>query len=184
MFFINPFILSPAGGDFESIATVTVGSGGASSIEFTSIPSTYQHLQVRLIARSTATAFNFYGARLRFNSDTGSNYAGHGLLGDGSSTSAYGGGSTANADGAITPGDNVTASIYGASVIDILDYASTSKYKTFRALTGSDHNGAGSLRLLSGLWMNTAAVSTITLVTSGTNFKQHTTATLYGVKAP
>ena len=46
MFFINPFIFA-AGGDFESIATVTVGGGGAASIEFTSIPGTYQHLQIR-----------------------------------------------------------------------------------------------------------------------------------------
>ncbi len=182
MFFINPFIYA-GGGDFESIATVTVGSGGASSIEFASIPSGFQHLQVRLIARSTATAFNFYGITVQVNSDTGNNYAEHGLLGDGASTSAYGSGTRANFGISVLPGDNVTASIYGATVFDVLDYASTSKNKTFRGFTGTDHNGAGSVRLVSGLWMSTSAVTSIAMVTT-TGFKQHTTAALYGVKAP
>jgi hypothetical protein len=69
-------------GSFESIATVTVGGGGASSIEFTSIPGTYQHLQVRLIGRSSSTGATGNNFDLTLNGDTASNYAYHGLYGE------------------------------------------------------------------------------------------------------
>ena len=72
---------------YESIATVTVGSGGAANVEFTSIPSTYAHLQVRAIFRNAnATDTTF----MRINSDTGSNYAWHTLRGNGSAVTAAG----------------------------------------------------------------------------------------------
>ena len=74
---------------YESIATVTVGSGGSSSIDFTSIPSTYTHLQLRMTARCTAqSGGNPTNVYLRFNSDSGSNYAWHQLAGNGSAASA------------------------------------------------------------------------------------------------
>jgi hypothetical protein len=70
---------------YESIATVTVGSGGAANVEFTSIPATYTHLQVRGIGRSLEANTGVDVQYLRFNSDTGSNYAWHQLVGNGSS---------------------------------------------------------------------------------------------------
>jgi hypothetical protein len=69
-----------AAGDYESIATVTVGSGGSSSISFTSIPSTYQHLQVRAIQRCSSGVNNL---QMQLNSDTGNNYSTHRLGGTG-----------------------------------------------------------------------------------------------------
>jgi len=76
-----------AAGDFESIATVTVGSGGASYAEFTSIPSTYTHLQIRTMARGTRADVGD-GLILQFNGDTASNYSSHYLYANGASVFA------------------------------------------------------------------------------------------------
>jgi len=171
------------GGAFESIATVTVGSGGASSIEFTSIPGTYQHLQIRGVSRLAAGTLPTVWAQ--FNDDTASNYACHTLRGDGSAASADGSASQSGAFSISSAGGGQTASVFSGFVIDILDYASTSKYKTLRSMTGGDFNGTGWIDLRSALWMSTSAITKIKLSHTGsTNFSQHTTAALYGIKAP
>ena len=78
---------APAG-DYDSIATVTVGAGGSASITFSSIPSTYKHLQIRLFGRTTAANVQSY-AKLEFNSDTtGANYYSHYIQADGSTVAA------------------------------------------------------------------------------------------------
>jgi hypothetical protein len=172
-----------AGGDYESIATVTVGSGGSASITFSSIPSTYQHLQVRGIARSTATGDltgQYYA--FRFNSDTGNNYSFHVLKGDGSSVTAS----------AIAPWDTMAvertstafqaSNVFGAIVLDVLDYANTNKNKTTRTLAGFDNNGSGQIALNSDLWMSTAAVNSITFTLGAGNFAQYSSFALYGIK--
>lgn len=171
-----------AGGDYESIATVTVGSGGQSSITFSSIPSTYQHLQIRYITRVNVndTGENVW---LRFNGDTGANYSYHYLAGDGSSASAAGAGSLTRILAGRTAGNNTTANTFGVSVIDILDYASGNKNKTVRTLTGLDTNGGGVINLQSGGWFNTSAVTSINLAeTSGNSFVQYSSFALYGIK--
>ena len=183
MFFINPFIFA-AGGDFESIATVTVGGGGASSIEFTSIPGTYQHLQLRWVLRSTRSNLteNVY---IRLNSDSSAtSYSNHILYGDGASAAAEGSPNDPQMEYATVAGDTAGTSVFGAGVADLLDYASTSKNKTLRALSGLDSNGSGYVVLSSGLWMSTNAVTTINLRPFTGNWKQHSTAALYGIKAP
>lgn len=171
-----------AGGDYESISTVTVGAGGASSVTFSSIPSTYQHLQVRFIARisTSDTAENTW---LRFNGDTGSNYSYHFLDGNGSSASAGGAASQtrilAGRAGAASSGSN----IFGVNVLDVLDYASTNKNTTARILGGIDRNGDGNIRLDSGAWFNTAAVTSLTITpTTSNNFVQYSHFALYGIK--
>lgn len=168
-------------GSYESIQTVTVGSGGSSSISFTSIPSTYKHLQIRHLF-TVDTNDRVY--RMRFNSDSGSNYAFHELAGNGSSVTTYASTSSTGIDG----GYNYTASGFstsylGPGVIDILDYSSTSKYKTTRALDGIDFNGSGRVTLHSGLWQSTSAISSITLIpfTNG-SFVQHSSFALYGIR--
>ena len=100
---------------FESIATVTVGSGGSSSISFSSIPSTYKHLQVRCIARSSRTQNSGYGV-IRFNSDTGTNYSYHSLAGDGASASAYGVGTVNYPTQIYFPGSLRGANIFGVEI--------------------------------------------------------------------
>lgn len=171
----------PVTNSYESIATVTVGSGGSSSISFTSIASTYKHLQIRY---NFAVDTNDRVYRMRFNSDSGSNYAFHELAGNGSSATTYAATSSTGIDG----GYNYTASGFSTSyftggIMDVLDYANTSKYKTTRALDGIDFNGSGRVTLHSGLWQSTSAVSSITLIpfTNG-SFVQNSSFALYGIK--
>jgi hypothetical protein len=166
---------------YESIATVTVGSGGQSSIDFTSIPSTYKHLQIRGIARSSA-AVTASNCRLRFNSDTGSNYAYHYLGGDGAAAYAGATSSTDRGYAGLTSGASASANIFGVLIIDVLDYANTNKNKTVRALSGVDLNGSGYVELDSSLWMNTTAVSSLSLFFNSGNFAQYSSFALYGIK--
>jgi len=169
--------VAPSTNSYESIATVTVGSGGSSEINFTSIPATYTHLQIRGISNhSTSGASSLF---CRFNSDSASNYSAHYLQGSGSSVAA----------GAILTtymyigtgyGD---ANIYHGAVIDILDYKDTNKYKTIRTLCGYDANGSGYVELTSGNWRSTSAVSSITLYyEGGRSMDQYTQFALYGIK--
>jgi hypothetical protein len=170
------------GGAMESIATVTVGSGGASSIEFTSIPGTYQHLQVRGLTKDTVGAAS-YSCLTQFNGDTtAANYATHILQGNGTTASSAGYTSTGGAYTPVNPGSSLT--YFGAFVIDILDYSNTSKNTTIRSMDGHDQNGSGAVRLVSGLWISTAAVTSIKLVAGNTAFAQHSTAALFGLRAP
>lgn len=164
---------------YESISTVNVSSG-TSSISLTSIPSTYTHLQLRGIAL-TSTNQNI---GLRFNSDTGGNYNTHSLVGNGSSVVA---GATGTSDTNIYPISAYwgTGATYPAAfVIDILDYANTNKYKVIRSLAGRNTNGGNEeVSLLSGLWRNTGAITSITLVgTGGTNIDTNSSFELYGIK--
>lgn len=174
----NPVIMP---GSYESIATVDVGAGGSSTITFSSIPSTYTHLQIRILARGSAA--NVYGSiGLRFNSDTAANYSDHILGGDGASASAQADVSSTSVNSAIITGGNATASIFGVGIIDILDYANTNKYKTTRNLGANDQNGGGILRFASGSWRSTTAVTSITLTENlGSNFAQYSSFALYGV---
>jgi len=167
---------------YDSIATVTVGAGGSSSITFSSIPSTYQHLQVRYMPRisTSDTAENTW---LRFNGDTGSNYAYHFLDGNGSAASAGAGTSQtrilAGRAGAANSGSN----IFGVNILDVLDYADANKYKTARILGGIDISSAGNIRLDSGVWMNTSAITSLTISpTTANNFVQYSSFALYGIK--
>ena len=174
-----------AGGlnDYESIATTVVGAGGTSTITFSSIPSTYQHLQLRSIARENSGSVTPINDLLvRFNSDSGANYRYHYLRGNGSAASAGTAGSQTYAWGLSIAGAGTGASMYDASIMDILDYTNTNKYTTVRSLTGGDFNGSGILDLISNLWLNTAAITSITITTGGNGFAQYSSFALYGIK--
>jgi len=168
-------------GDYESIQTASIGAGGQSSITFNSIPSTYKHLQVRLLARNGNSGTEYNGT-MQFNSDTGSNYSYHLLVGSGSGTPSAGAG--ANQTSILcfqAPGAGSTANIFGAAVIDILDYANTNKFKTVRSLNGYDRNGSGSMFLWSGNWRSTSAVNSMT-INLDNGFVQYSHVALYGIR--
>jgi len=160
-------------GAYDSLATVTVPSGGLATITFAAIPPTYKHLQIRAL---TKFAGNDFG-NLRFNGDTTTtNYRNHGLFGTGSGS----GGANTAANAAYFPFEG--RSQVGASVLDILDYANTSKNKVTRELGGFDTNGAGTIYLSSNLWMNTAAINSISITPQLGTFTEFCQFTLYGVK--
>lgn len=167
---------------YVSLATSTVGSGGSSSITFSSIPTTYTHLQIRSIGRidQANTDDNVY---FRFNGDSGANYAGHYFFGTGANP-AVGAAATGQTQGVAcrTTGGSSGANMFGIGVCDILDYRNTNKNKTVRVLTGHDQNGSGLTFLMSTLWQNTSAVTSITLFTLAGNFTQYSQFALYGIK--
>jgi hypothetical protein len=175
---ISGHLASPT--SFDSIQTVTVGSGGQSSVSFTSIPSTYKHLQVRAIGRDDTAPSD---ARYTFNSDTGSNYSFHLLVGNGSTAASYNATSQTFLRGA--PYCDTSTNVFGAGVTDILDYQNTNKYKTVRTLTGLENNTStySQIQFYSGLWMNTSAITSITITPSGGGvWTQYSSFALYGVK--
>ena len=162
---------------YESIATVTVGAGGSSSITFSSISGTYKHLQIRGIAKYSS-AYNSYG-RIQFNSDTSANYAQHQLYGDGSAASSYG--YSGESSGIMSL---LSDAQFGNFVTDVLDYTDSNKYKTVRTLGGVDKNGSGYASMGSSLWRSTAAITSITIFApaSGGNWAQYSSFALYGIK--
>jgi hypothetical protein len=169
------------------LQVVTVGPAGASSVSFTNIPNTYSHLQLRYIGR-TSRAVNNDGLIVKFNSsNSGYNYlGGHVLFGNGSSASSIAGWiGSSTAGGAIgqIPGANNASNIFGAAVVDILDYTNTNKHKTVRTLHGYDANGSGEVHLMSFSWDNTSAITSMAItVGTGQDFVANTQFALYGVK--
>jgi hypothetical protein len=166
---------------YESIATVTVGSA-VSSVTFSSVPSTFTHLQIRSISRSSAAGSGRLITQIQFNSDTASNYSLHDLYGNGTSALASATASTTYAYVGINPANGAIANNFGAAVVDILDYANTNKFKTTRSLNGVDNNGDGVVIFTSGAWRSTSAISSITLTCATGNFMQYSTFELYGIR--
>ena len=152
--------------NFYSIATQTVGAGGAAAITFSGIPSTYTHLQLRYIGLASGTQ---YSMQLGNGSiDTGNNYYWHEMSGTGTSANA---GYTFNTNQITMNFFTATSTTYPtAGIIDILDYANTNKYKTVRYLDGEDANGTGQI---------TSAINTLTIYP---NWTQYSSFALYGVK--
>lgn len=164
---------------YQSIATQSVGAGGASSVTFSSIPQTFKHLQIRYIVRSSSAGSVDY-AFMQFNGDTATNYSRHYVYGDGTTASSFAQ-ATVNAIWAgQSPVASTTANIFGAGVIDILDYANANKNKTVRTLGSYDANGSGRAELTSGAWLSTSAITQITLL-GPTSYVQNTQFALYGV---
>lgn len=172
---------------FESISTVTVGSGGAASIEITSIPSTYTHLQLRCYLQADRATYGMGEFEMTVNGAGGTNYSRHGIVGYGSGNTGYWG----NADAAYIYADRGlgtnTGGTYAGLVIDILDYKDTNKYKTIRGLQGVDFNGSvggytGAVNFFSGAYKSTNAITSIKFVSVYGNFTQHSRVALYGIK--
>ena len=162
---------------FVKIQTVTVGSGGATSMDFNSIPSTYTDLVIKMSAR-TNRSLVVDGVNFSFNGST-SNFTGRYLEADGSQ--AYSATSTRLTGGGT--GNTATAITFGSVDIYIPNYTSSNN-KSFSSDSVAENNAAfGLLDLIGGLWSNTAAITSISLSPLfGTSFDQYTTATLYGIK--
>lgn len=160
----------------DPLQVITLGGSGASSITFSNIPSTYTHLQIRAISMHPSSD----GLCGRINGDTGTNYTYHEIYGTGSAAGAQAEtGKTALLEFGGSP--NTTSP--GAYIIDILDYANTNKYKTVRTLAGYDANGSGIVRLVSQLWLNTNAITSLSFYGTSSNLSQYSQFALYGVRS-
>jgi len=171
-------------GAFVSLATFNISSNTA-TVTFSSIPSTYQHLQVRIMSRCTRAAANG-NLNIQLNSDTGANYASHELSGDGAAFSATGSTGSSAPSISRSPGTTTNADVFAGTIIDIHDYANTTKNKVIRSLYGYDNNStttAGTIGMRSILWLNTAAINTLTFTSaSASSFTSGSVFSLYGIK--
>lgn len=176
-----------AANSYESIQTYTLGSS-QSTVTFSTIPSTYKHLQLRLLIRGDYVGANFNdNILLRFNSDSGSNYTRHLLYAqDNSGALAFGAANTTSAFAGAAPNASTGISnVFAGGVTDILDYADTNKFKTVRTLQGYDTNGGGKQRLSfeSSAWRSTSAITSITITSDNAdNWVQYSSFALYGIK--
>jgi hypothetical protein len=179
-------ITPAAASDYESIATYTL-TGSVSNVEFTSIPDTYKHLQIRFICRTTRATAGSY-MRMQYNSDTASNYADHGLRGTGS-----GGAPTTDNASSQTwmsinriAGSTAPSNVFGVGIIDILDYTNTNKKKVSRYIAGletNQNNTNSEVWFGSGLWNVTTTISSIKFLEAVTgDFVQYSQFALYGYK--
>ncbi len=160
------------------IASSTVGSGGASSIDFTSIPGTYTDLMLMHSLRTSRSSTS-ESILLSFN----------GVTTNRTNRRIYGSGTTANSTSDTimyagqASGATATASTFGNSSIYIPNYAGSNN-KSSSEDGVSETNATGVIMdLNANLWANTAAITSISLTgeNSGT-FQQYSTAYLYGIK--
>ncbi len=160
---------------YKKIASVTVGSGGAASMEFTSIPGTYTDLVLHLTGRYDGSTYP--NALISINGST-SNFSSRVLYGDGAAA-----GSTDAVPRFISynPGSSQTASTFGSTTAYFTNYAGSTN-KSYSSDTVQETNGATAYSgLVAGLWSQTAAITQITVSPSTGNWVQYSTAVLYGI---
>lgn len=169
---------------FSALATTTVGSGGIGSITFSSIPGVYTDLMLLISGRATySNGQDCELIEIQFNGSS-ANLSGRRLYAITPST--LGTGSSPTNGGGIDVGPisaiNNTANVFGTVEVYIPNYAS-SNFKTISAEGIQENQGAAQLEIIGNIWSNTSAITSITLLTNhASNFVQHTTATLYGIK--
>jgi hypothetical protein len=166
---------------YDSLGSALLSSA-STGLTFSNIPQTYTHLQIRTSVRTTRSDAGTDVLTMQFNGVTGNNYATHGLVGDGSSATSYGYANYPHPmylDG--MPSANATANIFGVGIIDILNYSNTNMKTTVRGIGGTDLNGSGQVRVVSGFWDNTNAVTSIFFGSVG-SYVANSMFTLYGIK--
>jgi hypothetical protein len=164
---------------FEKIATVDVGLLGAASIDFTSIPSTFTDLCVKLSLRASTLDVN-KDCYITLNGST-SSFSGRYLQGNSTAAGSF---TLARYIGNV-PDAGATTSTFSNGEIYIPNYAGSSN-KSFSIDTVQENNssttGTALVQFIAGLWSNTAAITSLSVAPSAGTFVQYSTATLYGIK--
>jgi hypothetical protein len=170
---------------FVKIQTVTVGSGGAASIEFTSIPQTYTDLKIVTSFRDEVAGIR-PEIRITFNSSS-TGYSGRILRAFDNTSTGSTTSNTSYFDAWRVPGSLNTANVFSNDEIYIVNYTSANN-KSFSSDNIAESNIAVStanfMSLSAGLWSNSAAITSVKFVTdSASDIAQYSTATLYGIKS-
>jgi hypothetical protein len=160
------------------IASTTLTTAG--TISFSSIPQTFTHLQVRIIARD-ASFSGISGVTWYPTPQPSGTLALHYLTGNGSTVTSGATASTSNWVMNGIPGTAATAGTFGSFVVDLLDYSNTNKNKTARIIGGCDLNGSGNADINSGLWVSTNAITGLFFQSYYGNFAVGTRIDLYGI---
>ena len=160
----------------------------AASITVSAIPATASHLYVVYQVRSAVAAETVGFGRLQLNGDTAANYGRENV--NGTNTSAGAGnstGSVAFCDLIYEAGPSATANVFGAGVVIIPYYSSTTQVKTLVGhggilpVIGTTSNWiAGAV---SGYWNSTAAVNAIKVMASdgASNLATGSSVKVYGI---
>jgi len=176
----------------EAISTTYLEADVAnlSSVVFSSIPSTYEHLQLRISGRDSTTDYWSPDLLVLFNSDSGSNYSSHYMYADGTSatTASYTGQSSMIWGQNSGSHSTSQPTQYGGIIVDILDYANTNKNTTVCIVSGVINTPQSALRFSSSLWDDTSVVSQIDLIGghsggSGGGWVRGSEITLYGLNS-
>lgn len=168
-----------AAADYELISTTVLGSSAA-SVTFSGLNTGfYKHLQIRGVVRSAYVSGSDAAVSLQFNGDTATNYNSHYLYGSGGTPSSGSYGNAGNMSLTSTTAGASPSGAFGPFIADILDPFSTSKNKTVRCLSGSP---GVVVFLKSGLWMSTAAVTSITLYGVLGNMEAGSRFSIYGLR--
>jgi hypothetical protein len=166
---------------YSLISSVTVGSGGAANIEFTSIPQTYTNLSILISGRSTDSVF-LRAVNLRFNGNSSSIYSYKQLYGFNSSAGSFGETNISNMFTGQMPGTSGTANTFANGSIYISNYTSSNNKSVSIDNAPEINSGTNwQLDLIAGLWGNTAAITSVALIPGSGNFAQYSTAYLYGI---
>lgn len=173
---------------FESIASLS-GNGSSNSFTFSSIPSTYVSLQLRGVLRDNAGGNASSAVGFQFNASGNSSGTSHWMLGIGDAPAYTNAGNDTSETfiNYLSVGSAALSNTYGMFIIDIHDYASTTRNKTIRTFMGVDGNGNASTSAVVGtfsnLRINTAAINEIKLVNrNGNAFTSLSNVALYGIK--
>jgi hypothetical protein len=164
----------------QLIATSTVGSGGASSIEFTSIPQDGTDL---LLIMSLRNSVNFLGAgdgHINFNSDTGANYVARRLFGTGSSAGSSDLTASETSLRVLYVGDTATSNTFSSNMVHVSNYT-LSQSKSVSVDNVTENNAtAASQAILAGVYNQNAAITSIE-IKSGFTWLANSTASLYKI---
>jgi len=173
-------------GAYDSLASAIAPSGGLASVTFAGIPNGYKHLQIRIMSRSSNSAY-YSQIFFTINDSTG-DYFRQLILNDGSSGTPGWYGYTAQTYASVgyLAGNTALTNVFGVAVLDIPDYANTNKNKHWRGLGGTNNNSQASpdvyTSMVSGVYPSTDAISSIKFFPESGNFTQNTSITLYGIK--
>lgn len=173
------FLAGSGGGsetDYELIATA-FGTGSSGTITFSSIPQDFKHLQIRYTAKNSTNQSAIF---LQMNG-IGSGYAIHYLRCTGTTASSNFGTSLGYIEMLGAMATSTTASEVAGGIIDVLDYVSTTKNTTTRAIYGNT-TSPQNIYLTSGLLNNTAAINALSFIASGGAFSTLTRFSLYGIR--
>lgn len=178
----GPGPITPIDSSFVHIETLTVSGSSVSTLDFTSIPSTYKHLQVRTMLRSTRNDLTDY-LGIRFN-DSSTTYTYMPSFSRGHTATAQYYYSTATygyvVDGATAA--TATANTFGVAIIDIHEYRNTTVRRSFLATSGTELGSSAGLIAQSAIhWPSATAVTKVTLLCNA-QFVAGSTASLYGIK--
>ena len=160
-------------------STVTVGSGGAATMAFSSIPATYTDLILVYSGRTSEPTGTFYEVSLTLNGST-TGFTAKQLYGDGSSASSS---SPTSRQAGLIGNVATTSNTFSNTQVYFPNYAGSNN-KSYSVDSVTENNSAASyVSMLAGLWSNSAAITSISIAPTSGNFVQYSTASLYGIKS-